>query len=237
MPGSEADEREQRLLDAAAELILRWGVKRVTIDEVARRAGIGKGTVYLHFESRARLLGSVLMRESRAITDEVITAIERDPSAALPAEQARLTYLASRGRPLTWAMVSRDREVLGELAHEQANGAMWEIHREFGRGLLRLFRDHGLLRTDHDLDTIDLMLGAIQTGFYLHRSDPATSPETIATALRDTVAAAVQAPGPVRPKRLTAAAAALLPHYRELRDRLAEEIARRPTPSQPERHR
>jgi len=45
--------RELRILDATADLVLRWGTKRVTIEEVAKRAGVGKGTVYLHFESRA----------------------------------------------------------------------------------------------------------------------------------------------------------------------------------------
>ena len=43
------EERAGRILDAAAELLLRWGYKRVSIEEIARHAGIGKGTVYLHF--------------------------------------------------------------------------------------------------------------------------------------------------------------------------------------------
>lgn len=235
MSDHEYEQREQRLLDAAAELILRWGAKRVTIDEVARRARIGKGTVYLHFESRSRLLGSVLMRESLAIADEVIAAVERDPAAVLPAEQARITYLATRDRPLTWAMVTRDREVLGELAHEQAVEPLWEFNRGLGHELLRLSRDHGLLRADLGLDTVDLMLGAIQAGFYLHPTAAATDPEATAAALHDAVAAAVQARGPFRAKRLAAVAAELLPYYRELRDRLAEEVARRPTRTQPER--
>ncbi|MGW2198666.1 helix-turn-helix domain-containing protein, partial [Streptosporangium sp. NPDC001682] len=40
--------RADRILDAAAELLVRLGYRKVTIDDIARLAGIGKGTVYLH---------------------------------------------------------------------------------------------------------------------------------------------------------------------------------------------
>ncbi|WP_161606124.1 TetR/AcrR family transcriptional regulator [Microlunatus speluncae] len=228
MSESEYERRDRRILDAVAELLLRWGAKRVTIAEVAGRAGIGKGTVYLHFESRSRLLGAVLMRESLAITDELIAAIERDPAAAPPAEQSRLTYLAARSRPLIWAMLTRDHDLLGTLAHEDAVEPLRAWNREISWSLLRLCRDHGLLRDDLELDRIGLMLSAIQTGFYLHPATGDLKPATIAEALHDSVAAAVQPPGPAEPPAIAAAAAAILVQYRELRDRLAAEIARRP---------
>jgi AcrR family transcriptional regulator len=44
-PVTPVDTRLERVLDAAADLLVRLGYRRVTIEEVARRAGIGKGTV------------------------------------------------------------------------------------------------------------------------------------------------------------------------------------------------
>jgi len=47
----EAERREaraQRILDAASTLILRYGYHKTTIDDIAREAGVGKGTLYLH---------------------------------------------------------------------------------------------------------------------------------------------------------------------------------------------
>ena len=52
----------ERVLDSAAELLLRWGYQRVTIDEIARHAGIGKGTVYLHFPTKEALFLTMLLR-------------------------------------------------------------------------------------------------------------------------------------------------------------------------------
>ena len=41
--------REERLLDVATTLLVRWGYRKTTIDDVAREAGVGKGTIYLHW--------------------------------------------------------------------------------------------------------------------------------------------------------------------------------------------
>jgi AcrR family transcriptional regulator len=56
-----ADIRET-LLSAATETFARFGYKKTSIDDIARRAGIGKGTVYLHFESKEELFGAVVRR-------------------------------------------------------------------------------------------------------------------------------------------------------------------------------
>src|SRR5438552_15724256 len=40
------------ILDAAERLLARYGFKKTTMDDLAREAGIGKGTVYLYFPSK-----------------------------------------------------------------------------------------------------------------------------------------------------------------------------------------
>ena len=42
-----------RILEAAAELFKQHGFKNVTMDDLARRAGISKKTLYLHFQNKA----------------------------------------------------------------------------------------------------------------------------------------------------------------------------------------
>ena len=45
--------------DAATALILRWGYNKTTIDDIARQAGVGKGTVYLHWNTREELFATL----------------------------------------------------------------------------------------------------------------------------------------------------------------------------------
>ena len=40
------------ILDAMERLLARYGYKKTTMDDLAREAGIGKGTTYLHFPSK-----------------------------------------------------------------------------------------------------------------------------------------------------------------------------------------
>ena len=42
---SKRQDRARRILDAAAELIQRWGYNKTTIDDIARQAGGAKGTI------------------------------------------------------------------------------------------------------------------------------------------------------------------------------------------------
>ena len=43
------------ILDATDELLTRFGYRKMTIDDLAREVGIGKGTVYLHFPSKEEI--------------------------------------------------------------------------------------------------------------------------------------------------------------------------------------
>jgi AcrR family transcriptional regulator len=222
-------DRGERILDAAADLVLRWGYKRVTIEEVAKHAGIGKGTVYLHFRSRTWLFMCVLMRESLGVFDELAAAVRRDPAAVLIAEQVRLTFLEVQRRPLLQALFARDDEILGQLARDATGDPLREWNGEFADDMFRLLREHGLMRTDLDVDTQQYVVDAVQTGFYLRR--PALgSPEETAAALHHTVHAAVEPPTAPDPDTLAAVAPAVLARYEQFRARLAAAIAAQPAP-------
>jgi AcrR family transcriptional regulator len=43
------------ILDATDRLLARYGYKKMTIDDLAKEVGIGKGSVYLHFESKEEI--------------------------------------------------------------------------------------------------------------------------------------------------------------------------------------
>jgi len=53
----DADPKATRdaILDATDRLLARYGYKKMTIDDLAQEVGIGKGSVYLHFESKEEI--------------------------------------------------------------------------------------------------------------------------------------------------------------------------------------
>src|SRR3972149_4386828 len=54
--------REQELLDAAAELYREGDWRAVPVEQIAARAGIGKGTVYLHFRHKEEVAARLALR-------------------------------------------------------------------------------------------------------------------------------------------------------------------------------
>jgi AcrR family transcriptional regulator len=71
-----------RLLEAAAECFAEQGVD-ASIDEIARRAGIGHGTVFRRFPTKEALLVAVMLERLRELTREAEGALdEQDAGAA-----------------------------------------------------------------------------------------------------------------------------------------------------------
>ena len=203
MAAPEAPEpRVERVLDSAAELLVRWGYQRVTIDEIARHAGIGKGTVYLHFRTKEALFLTVLLRTHRQVAERRVQAMEADPASVLPAVLMRESYLEMAADPVLRSLYLGDAEVLGRLAHEAATTLkeLTERRAEAFREHLRLLQAAGCLRGDLPVDALRYMLTAIVMGFYtvdgmqLPGPDPDVTDK--AAFLEQAIAAAVQVPDP-----------------------------------------
>lgn len=81
--------REHRIIERALRCLLRDGIDQVTVAAIAEEAGIGKGTVYKHFQSKSEILVRILLdyeERIRANLDEGIKAAEAgDPGAMVKA--------------------------------------------------------------------------------------------------------------------------------------------------------
>jgi len=71
----DTDPTTDRILDAAYRELLDFGVRRVSVDNIAKRAEIARITIYRRFANRDDLLAAVAMREGRRIFDRVDAAI------------------------------------------------------------------------------------------------------------------------------------------------------------------
>lgn len=126
-----ADEASERILDAALALAAASGLRHLTMDDVARGAGVGRMTVYRRFGDRDRLVESLAVREARRCLAELDATI--DPGAPL-ADQIAQGFLTSlrlvRDHPLLERFARLEPEVaLGALnAHD---GAIFAMARAF----------------------------------------------------------------------------------------------------------
>ena len=78
---ADAQRNLDRVLDAAAECFAEGG-RDVSADEIARRAGVGHGTVYRRFPTKEALIVAVLGVQMRAVTATAEAALEEADAGA-----------------------------------------------------------------------------------------------------------------------------------------------------------
>jgi AcrR family transcriptional regulator len=88
--------KRETILDAASRHFGRLGFKKASVDDIARDAGVAKGTVYLACESKADLFYQVVHRELRSWIAQLAKLIDpRRPADELlrQAAEAGIAYL------------------------------------------------------------------------------------------------------------------------------------------------
>ena len=64
-------EREELILQAAEEVLMEKGYYDTSMDEIAMRVGVAKGTVYLHFQSKEDLVEAIFQRDMQKVMQYV----------------------------------------------------------------------------------------------------------------------------------------------------------------------
>ncbi|OEV08509.1 TetR/AcrR family transcriptional regulator [Streptomyces nanshensis] len=177
--GQPADRRERadRILDVTADLLLRWGHRRVTIDEVAGRAGVGKGTVYLHWSGREQIFLAVAAREAAGAIDAVVAAMRADTREVLLHRYMRRLFVEAMQRPVLRAVFTRDAETLDRLLADPRRRPLEGAKLVASREYLGLLGEHGLLRDGLRPEDLDYPLPAVVYGFFA--SEPLLSHEVV----------------------------------------------------------
>jgi AcrR family transcriptional regulator len=159
-------ERADRILDTARDLLLSWGYRRVTIDELARRAGVGKGTIYLHWRSREEVFHAVSAREAATMADAMVDAVRNDPAEVALHRYLRRLFVEAMNRPVLRALYTRDADTLGTFLAAAHHQRLEESKLGVNRDYLGVLAAEGLLRPDLQLNDLDYTLPTIVFGFF-----------------------------------------------------------------------
>jgi AcrR family transcriptional regulator len=148
MAKSDNEEREQRILDAALELFVHYGYDKTTVSDIAQEAGVSKGAIYLHFESKDDLFEALLIRELTLYSETWLNLIEADAQGGTMAGVYKNTLYALNHRPFMSAIFKQDRHVLGTYIRKPDN--LFRKHQNQGTRaeFVKMMQDAGAIRTD-----------------------------------------------------------------------------------------
>jgi AcrR family transcriptional regulator len=105
-----------RIVAAATELFIQHGYRKASVDAIARRAGMAKGTVYLYFKTKNELLIYAIAAEKKRYIEAIKPILDGElaPREKLRAYLRRAMTLFAE-MPLLSRLMSGDREILAVL--------------------------------------------------------------------------------------------------------------------------
>jgi AcrR family transcriptional regulator len=167
-PGAGAAETSERILAAAAQQVEDFGLRRFTIDDVARRLGVSRVTIYRYFPKRDRLVQAVLLRELHRFFERVGAAVERWPTLEEKLVEGVVFALGYLRRHRLLQRVLRTEPELLLPALTVRGGPVVTAGREFIAGFARAEAEDGRLPlTESEIDAVSELLARAVLSFLL----------------------------------------------------------------------
>lgn len=124
-------ERENLILQMAEDVLLEKGYRDTSMDEIATRVGIAKGTLYLHFSKKEDLMLAFFRREMQQILDEFrqICSVQQSPQAKLEAimrslhqkpfeRHGQLLFILINNEDFQITLKQQSKSILREISNE-----------------------------------------------------------------------------------------------------------------------
>jgi AcrR family transcriptional regulator len=208
-----------RLLTAASDLLLGRGAKGFTVADVAARAHVGKGTVYLYWPTKEDLLIGLIGRSFLSVLDVLIKQLRDDPALARPSRFCPTILHVATSQPLVAALQRHDHDLLGMFADHPRSVALNDALGPSAvlDAVIPLWRRDGLARTDWDIADQTFAAHALITGVALSLVGPSVGPPATDDRLRvlGTAVTALLGPERASQKQIRDTAAGIIDFLRD----------------------
>ncbi|AFG38091.1 TetR/AcrR family transcriptional regulator [Spirochaeta africana] len=87
-----SERNRERIITAAARLIVSKGVADTSLADIARETGISKGTLYYYYPNKGDLIFDISERHLQRLTSKLFDWMERSGKDATPERVLRMTY-------------------------------------------------------------------------------------------------------------------------------------------------
>ncbi|MBW2003701.1 MAG: TetR/AcrR family transcriptional regulator [Deltaproteobacteria bacterium] len=106
-------EKLESILDTASKMFSRYGLRKTSLDEVARMARVAKATIYNYFGSKDRVYLEVLRREMDEVVEKISSSVDQE---SLPGDKL-VAFVKAKFRCMRQAIniLNLDREGIEKL--------------------------------------------------------------------------------------------------------------------------
>jgi AcrR family transcriptional regulator len=165
-------DKKECILRAAAKVFSRFGFKKASVEEIARDAGVAKGTIYLAAETKEDLFYQTLLREVRAWQAEVTRLVDpRVPADQLLEQAAVMGMQYVEERPLVKELLFGNVHIILPEWTDRLD-ELRKLGRAHTREVLELGISQGRFRSDIDVDETATLLQDLVIATYVFHNRP-----------------------------------------------------------------
>jgi len=168
----EKGHRREEIIDAAQHVFFEKGLYVATMDEIAEKAELSKGTLYLYYKSKEDLYLAVVMRGMEILSDMFIKVTKSGESAAkmlVGLSDAYVSYFSNHREYFRMMHFLQTPQFHKQVSDEvkQSCGTLNRHVWDLANGILQRCIDEGVLRKDLNPVEVGIILWSSTTALLL----------------------------------------------------------------------
>jgi AcrR family transcriptional regulator len=159
------EEKRKALLQAASDVLLELGPHKTTLDDIARRAGMAKSSLYYYFKDKNEIIREIIRKDHELLLE----IIEKAVNAAGTAEEkmfalseARYRFISSRALRANKEIINEFRSLAGVFETEREH--YLQSQKELIESILRQGIEKGEIKPLDDIELVSLIMVASMFG-------------------------------------------------------------------------
>ena len=159
------EEKRKAVLQAASDVLLEYGPQKTTLDDIAKRAGMAKTSLYYYFKDKHEIIRAIIKSDM----DQLLDILNKAVDAANTVEEkmyalgeARYRFISERAQRANKKIISEFRSLEGVFEAEREH--YLHLHRELIEKILREGIQNGELHPIEDIELVSLIMVASMFG-------------------------------------------------------------------------
>jgi AcrR family transcriptional regulator len=153
------DEKKKLLLQAASDVLMEYGAHKTTLEDIARRAGMAKTSLYYYFRDKNEIIRAIVQSYMEGLLEIMTKAAAGESTAAgkmYALIEARYRFIAEKARRASKEVVQEFRSLEGVFETEKE--LYLQAHLDLVRGILEYGIARGEIPAMENLDLISLIM-------------------------------------------------------------------------------
>jgi AcrR family transcriptional regulator len=153
------EEKRKVLLQAASDVLMEYGAHKTTLDDIAKRAGIAKTSLYYYFRDKNEIIRAIIENDM----DHLLEMMVKAAGSAKTAEDKMYAIIETRYRFIAEKSARASKEIIREFKSmegifEAVRESYLQSHKDLMKNILEEGIRKGEIKPIEDLDLVSLIM-------------------------------------------------------------------------------